>query len=129
MKYYIVSLDGFLASSNYDANLSFKNVIVKKSPSMDYIITLESTLDRNASLEDHINNIIANDDIAVIKQIHPQIKELYLNIGVFYDTATCTVILPNKSIVRLLSSFPQIDVRTVCYPCEEEDKVSTPDQQ
>ncbi len=122
MKNYIVALDG-LVLVNYtdiDLDLLFKSADVKKTANGDILFSLESTLAKSANLEAHIDNILNNEDIVSINQILPCVDKLYVNIGVFYDTATCTVILPNESMVKLLSAFPKIYVRTVCYPCDEE---------
>lgn len=119
MKNYIVSIDGIILADKYDESVPTGNMKVDKTPNNDSMISLESKLDKSASLDAHISNIMMSGDITIVAGMSHIIDKLYLNIGVFYDTATCTVVLPNECIARLLAAFPQIFIRTVCYPCDD----------
>lgn len=119
MKNYIVSIDIAASKVKPEIITSIENIIIKRMEDNSIFASLESVLDKSASLESHISDILLNPYLGEMRNLIPYADKFYLNIGVFYDTATCTVILPNEVIVKLLSEFPQIYLKTVCYPCEE----------
>ena len=118
MKNYIISIDIVMSDVKPETVISVENINIKPIGNNSILASLESTLEKSSSIESHINDLLLNPNLDNMRNLIPYADKFYLNIGVFYDTATCTVILPNEAIVRLLSEFPQIYFRTVCYPCE-----------
>jgi len=80
---------------------------------------VESQLDVGKPLLDHINYLISVFDHAGQIKATEAVRKIYMNIGVIYDTASCTVALPNEVIQTLLRVFPDLNIEITCYPSNE----------
>jgi hypothetical protein len=80
---------------------------------------IESDCAKHQPLNEQVLSILSKiksrDPIKTSKTI----KGTTLNIGVFYDTVTCTVILGGEYLSRLVSSFPDITIEVTCYPSND----------
>jgi hypothetical protein len=79
---------------------------------------LESGLADTDSIERQVaalQNKVPFDKLADRTDIRP-----YLNVGVFYDTLTCSVQLPPK-VIRALNDA-KIAVEVTCYPSAKEKR-------
>jgi hypothetical protein len=102
--------------------LDRRELTITKTGKPEPIWMIESDCDREEPLEEHIKSIL--DKINKNKSVKAAgpIKRIYLNIGVFFETAYCSVYLPAELLSRLLACFPDATVLVNCYPSEEPEE-------
>ncbi|MDX9971415.1 MAG: hypothetical protein RBU21_00350 [FCB group bacterium] len=83
----------------------------------------EPTADEGMTLVDRITLIAS--------ALHPEdppirfgtsIIDVGLIVGVFYDTANCSICFPARLLDSLILKIPEVDVEIVCYPVCEQDE-------
>lgn len=82
---------------------------------------IESPLDEQESILIHIRKIISNMSIAKMKEIEKAILEIYFDIGVMYDTFTCSTLLTSECIDTIHKFNEKAGVNITCYPTNESD--------
>ena len=91
----------------------------RKQAKDSVIWMLESQLDRDRPLSDHVGylcSLFHNSKVTVPSDI---IKEIYLDIGVLYNSVTCTLSLSNVILSALTEVFPHSGIEITCYPSED----------
>ena len=86
---------------------------------------LESELERNASLDEHIDDIISMIPPDLNIKSNNQIKKTYLNIGVFFDSRVIAVPMirfPGEGIKFFYDTFPHFEVEIAHYASYDEDE-------
>jgi len=82
--------------------------------------TIESVLCNYASLEEHMQSILSLFDSNSVVN-NNVISGIYCVVGVYYNTATCTINFTSKYLNMILSKFPEAVLEVVCYPCEDSE--------
>ena len=121
----ISSAKDLSAKLKWDKNLfkrRKKPLATKKKSEKNYWV-LRSKANNSDPLIDHLDDL--KNQLSGIKKTveHPSVKEVYLVIGVFYDSdyfAHCSVLLPTKDIENFNSLFKHLKLEIICYPCQEE---------
>ena len=80
---------------------------------------IESGCPKKQPLNEHIVSILSKIKGRKPCKTEEPIKGIVLNIGVFYDTVTCTTSFPSKSLNKIISRFPDIIIEVTCYPIRE----------
>jgi hypothetical protein len=86
---------------------------------------LESELERNASLDEHIDDIISMIPPGLNIRSNNQVKSTYLNIGVFFDSRIIAVPIirfSGEGIKFFQDTFPHFTVEIDHYPCHEDEE-------
>ncbi len=124
MKEYIISLN-FITSSSVKKKLISDQLNLKDDKihcqklENDMLWRIESSLDKESSIIEHIGCIVSMVPSDLSSDFGELIKEMYIDIGVFYDTLTCSVSLSGKCINLINKTFNNIDIEITCYPCED----------
>jgi hypothetical protein len=84
---------------------------------------LESQISETSSIEDHIENIasLIPENMRIAEDV--SIKDVFLDIGSFYDSdkiAYCSFNFSTINLKRLMSFFPDLKLGITCYPYVEE---------
>ena len=123
MKEYDVSLVVVADSSvvsNVTQLLGIKTELLSwKKGNQGTLWKIESGCPKKQPLNDHIVSILSKIKGRKPYKTEGPIKGIVLNVGVFYDTVTCTTNFPSKSLNKLISRFPDIIIEVTCYPIRE----------
>lgn len=119
MREYIVSIDIItaLTASSYRISQLLgvsKSMLNYKIVNNEIIWKLPSELDNNTELIDHIEHILSFVYFDLNSKV--DFRSIYLNIGVLYDTFTCTVELTSEYLSLIKSKIPEIGIEITCYP-------------
>jgi len=93
---------------------------------------LESKLERNASLDEHIDDIISMIPPGLNIKSNKQIKCTYLNIGVFFDSRVIAVPIvrfSGKGIKFFYDTFPHFIVEIAHYASYEDEPDATSERE
>jgi hypothetical protein len=120
MKEYDVSLDVVADSSvasKVAQQLGVKTEFSSwKKSKQGTLWKIESGRPKKQPLNDHIVSILSKIKGRKPCKTEGLVKGIVLNVGVFYDTITCTINFPSKSLTKLISRFPDIIIEVTCYP-------------
>jgi hypothetical protein len=125
MKEYDVSLDILADESTISRSQLAKLLGVKtqhfnrRKIEQGALWKIGSDCAKNQPLNDQVMSILSKIKGREPIKTSETIKGVTLNIGVFYDTVTCTVNLGGKFLARLVSCFPDITIEVTCYPSNE----------
>lgn len=64
-----------------------------------------------------LSKVRCKKPIAVTKNV----KKVYLNVGVFYDSVTCSVNVSGDCLNMLIAKFPDASLELSCYPVDKFD--------
>ena len=125
MKEYIVSLNILTSSSATSEQLSEflgipDSMPIHRKIDRGLLWRIESDLEKQTPLNEHVNILISRLPSTISMCPNDFIQEIYLSIGVFHDSVTCTVSFPNECLKFVLSKCPKMAIEIACYPCEEE---------
>lgn len=121
MKEHMISIN-FVTSLSIDERTLLREIgladcaLHRKETKDNNIWMLESTLEQHLPVADHINylcSLFNQNKIVIDSKI---LTHIYLDIGVLYDTMTCTLTLPNNLIRALTAIFPDLSIEIACYP-------------
>lgn len=85
--------------------------------------------DKTMTLADYVNFIASDLRPGRPIRIGKKIKDIYLDIGVFYYSVACTVSLPMHCLASLKKKIPELGVGIRCYPCREDEGEEEEDKQ
>jgi hypothetical protein len=123
MKEFIVSLDIVtqkMSAKEFSNTFSVNPSVFIQKEFEDYMLwRAESKLGKSATLEEHISTILELIPMSFLpyKNKFQVFKGVYINVGVFYDTITCTVEIPYKC-VEMLEKLG-VGMQISCYPSTE----------
>jgi uncharacterized Fe-S cluster-containing MiaB family protein len=80
---------------------------------------LESQLGKQESIPKQIESILSFARGNRLFEIGSLIKMLYFDIGVFFDTANCSVTIPSDCLRSITRLSPEIGIEITCYPTSE----------
>lgn len=123
MKEYLVSLT-FVTRPEVEENLllsllGLSDVVLTKKNTGN-IWMLESNLDQDHPLEEHVSYLYSLFEYNKIAISNAEIESVHLDIGVMYDTLTCTVCLSGSLIKEMTTLFPNLKIQLTCYPSSDE---------
>lgn len=88
-----------------------------------FLWSVDSGIEQSGSLDEHLSalSLKLGKNLKAV-QIKPVfLEKIYLSVGVFYKTYTCTTLLPPESLVKLYSLFPYMEVEICSYPTSDEE--------
>lgn len=96
-----------------------KDVEVAPLAGGTFKVKVKSGCSEYEPLENHVKSLVemfrgitfSMDDVS---------HEVWLIVGVFYHSATCTIFLDAGNLSNLVKIFPGLIFSATCYPCKEE---------
>lgn len=123
MKTYKVSFD--ILASRMTTGVQISEILGINSKELDFkefedttVWKIQSDCEEQKAINEHILSILSK----ITKRQNSKnelIKKVVLNIGVFYDTITCSVNIGSEHLNKLSSFFPDFEIEATCYPIEE----------
>ncbi|MCC6503430.1 MAG: hypothetical protein IT362_09875 [Deltaproteobacteria bacterium] len=119
-KYYSVSLDIVTNKTTSAQIVSAFGIkiddLVSIKDKQKTIWKFFSDCKKNQKLEDHIISITSKIKKHKISKSNLVYKAILLDVGIFYDTVTCTVNIKGDLLKEIIELIPDISIEVTCYP-------------
>ncbi len=123
MKEYMVSLVFITHSSVKEDQMlkifnSSKIELSCRDVNTDKLWGLKLDMDNKESIIEQIESITSLINTNALANSDKLFKSVYFDIGICYDTFTCTVGLKNDLLKKIFDILPQINIEITCYPTD-----------
>ena len=106
--------------------LFYEKSFAKKSKTKDFNYwILDSSLAEHEPVADHLNSLVSSFLANFKMKPDNLVKDVYLDIGVFYDRVNspfCSLSYDIRTLKRLEDIFPGLTLEMTVYPSEECDE-------